>query len=327
MKKMRKILAAILAVALVFAFAACGKETGAEEKKATNLRFVTGGESGTYYGFGSVIAQHATSEAGIKVVAITSGGSQANIQEIQDGNAELGFCQSDVMTYAYEGTNLFAETGKVDCFSTVAALYTEQVQIVTCNPEIKTVADLKGKNVSVGDAGSGTYFNAMDILGAYGLTEKDIKPTYQGFGDSADAIKNGTIDAAFVVAGAPTTAITDLATTKEVYLVSLDDEHINALIAKSPYYTPCTITKDTYNTADDVKTVGVGAVILAKDDVAEDAVYAFVKDLFENAQAQTEAHAKYKELSLEFASSITSVPYHAGAAKYFTEKGVTVPTK
>ncbi len=327
MKKMRRILAAILAVALVFAFAACGKETTGDEQKAANLRFVTGGESGTYYGFGSVIAQHATSEAGVKVVASTSGGSQANIQEIQDGNAELGFCQSDVMTYAYEGTNLFAETGKVDCFSTVAALYIEQVQIVTCNPEIKTVADLKGKNVSVGDAGSGTYFNAMDILGAYGLTEADIKPTYQGFGDSADAIKNGTIDAAFVVAGAPTTAITDLATTKEVYLVSLDDEHINALIEKSPYYTPYTISKDTYGTAEDVKTVGVGAVILAKDDVAEDDVYAFVKDLFENAESQAEAHAKYKELSVDFATSIKSVPYHAGAAKYFAEKGVTVPTK
>ena len=324
---MKRFIAILLAAALVFAFAACGKETTGNEQKAANLRFVTGGESGTYYGFGSVIAQHATSEAGVKVVAITSGGSQANIQELQDNNAELAFCQSDVMTYAYEGTNLFAETGKVDCFSTVAALYTEQVQIVTCNPEIKTVADLKGKSVSVGDAGSGTFFNAMDILGAYGLTEKDINPTYQGFGDSADAIKNGTIDAAFVVAGAPTTAITDLATTKQVYLVSLDDEHINALIAKSPYYTPCTIAKDTYGTAEDIKTVGVGAVVLAKDDVSEDAVYAFVKDLFENAAAQTEAHAKYKELSVEYGSSITSVPYHAGAAKYFAEKGVTVPTK
>lgn len=323
---MKRIIAVLLAVALVFAFAACGKTDGGDKPAAEKLRFVTGGESGTYYGFGSVIAQHASSEAGVNVVAITSGGSQANINELQDGNAEIGFCQTDVMTYAYNGTNLFAETGKVDCITAVATLYTEQVQIVTCNPDIKTVADLKGKSVSVGDAGSGTYFNAMDILGAYGLSEKDIKPTYQGFGDSADAIKNGTIDAAFVVAGAPTTAITDLSTTKPVYLVSLDDEHINALIEKSPYYAKCTISKDTYKTPADVQTVGVGAVILARKDVSEDAVYKLVKDIYESAATQTAAHAKYAELSLEYASSITSVPYHPGAAKYFAEKGITVNT-
>ena len=123
--------------------------------------------------------------------------------ELQDGNAELAFCQSDVMAYAYNGTNLFEETGKVDCFSTVAALYMEQVQIVTTDSSIKTVEDLKGKRVSIGAAGSGVYFNAIDILGAYGLTEADITPTYQSFGDSANDIKDGKIDAAFIVAGAP----------------------------------------------------------------------------------------------------------------------------
>ncbi len=117
------------------------------------------------------------------------------------------------MAYAYNGTNLFES--KVEGFSTVAALYMEQVQIVTTNPAIKTVADLAGKSVSIGAPGSGVYFNAIDVLGAYGLTEDDIKPTYQSFSDSADALKNGQIDAAFIVAGAPTTAVTDLATTKD----------------------------------------------------------------------------------------------------------------
>ena len=81
------------------------------------------------------------------------------------------------------------------------------------------------------------YFNAIDVLGAYGLTEDDIKPTYQSFSDSADALKNGQIDAAFIVAGAPTTAVTDLATTKDTYLVSLDSEHIAKLLETSDYYT------------------------------------------------------------------------------------------
>ena len=217
---------------------------GAGTGASRNLRFVTGGESGTYYAFGSVIAQHATNNAGVNVVGLVGNGSKSNVEELEAGNAELAFCQSDVMSYAYTGTNLFDT--KIDGFSTVAALYMEQVQIVTVDPSIKTVADLKGKNVSIGAAGSGVYFNAVDVLGVYGLTENDIKPTYQSFGDSADALKDGKIDAAFIVAGAPTTAITDLATTKDVGLVSLDDEHITTLLANSDYYSKTVIAKDVY---------------------------------------------------------------------------------
>ena len=231
------------------------------------------------------------------------------------------------MAYAYDGTNLFADTGAVSCFSTVAALYTEQVQIVTTDPEIKSVDDLKGKNVSIGAAGSGVYFNAMDVLGAYGLTEQDINPTYQSFGDSADSLKNGQIDAAFIVAGAPTTAVTDLATTKDVYLVSLDDEHVDKLLASSPYYTKVTISKDVYGLDSDTITVAVSAVVLARDDVSEDAIYKLVADIFDNAASLTDTHAKYAEASTEFGASVTSVPYHPGAAKYFAEKGFDVPTK
>ena len=225
---MKNFFALILALAIALPLVACGGGTdngdgGSNGGATTKMRFVTGGESGTYYAFGSVIAQHATNNAGIDVVGLVGNGSQSNVQELQDGNAELAFCQSDVMAYAYNGTNIFADHGKVDCFSTVAALYMEQVQIVTVDPTIKTVEDLAGKKVSVGAAGSGVYFNAIDVLGAYGPTEDDIKPTYQSFSDSADALKNGQIDAAFIVAGAPTTAVTDLATTKDVHLVSLDD--------------------------------------------------------------------------------------------------------
>lgn len=325
---MKKFFALVLALLMVLSLVACGDSAapaddgGDASAPASTLRFVTGGESGTYYAFGSVLANHVTNNAGVDVVGLVGNGSQSNVYEMDDGNAELAFCQSDVMAYAYEGTNLFADTGAVDCFSTVAALYTEQVQIVTLNPDIKTVADLKGKSVSIGAAGSGVYFNALDILGVYGMTESDINPTYQSFGDSADALKNGQIDAAFIVAGAPTTAVVDLATTKDVNLVSLDADHVAKLLESSPYYAECTIAKDVYGTADDVITVGVGAVVLARNDVSEDAVYAFVKDIFENAA--TISHDKAKELDLSYASSITSVPYHPGAAKYFAEKGITV---
>jgi TRAP transporter TAXI family solute receptor len=292
----------------------------------TSLNFTTGGDQGTYYGFGGVIAGKVGEATSTKVTAITSGGSKANIEAMDAGDAQLGFVQTDVGAYAYQGTRLFEE--KIDNFSTVANLYMEQVQIVTLNENIKTVADLAGKNVSVGAAGSGVYFNAVDVLGAYGLdVEKDIKPTYQSFGDSVEALQDGKIDAAFVVAGAPTTAVTSLATTKQVYLVSLDQEHIDALIAESPYYSPNTIKADVYGTPADVTTVAVGAVVIARDDVSAADVYNFMFGTFENLESITAAHAKGAELSLEFAASYGAVPYHPGAVEYFKEKGIDVPAK
>ena len=346
---MKKFLSLILALGMVASLAACGGSSSSGDASSDSstdssasapaasakLRFVTGGESGTYYAFGSVIAQHATNNTNVAVTGLVGNGSKSNVEELADGNAELAFCQSDVMAYAYDGTNLFEQDGKVDCFSTVAALYMEDVQIVTTDPSIKTVADLAGKNVSVGAAGSGVYFNAVDILSAYGLGDLDaegkftkINATYQSFGDSADSLKDGKIDAAFIVSGAPTTAITDLSTTKTAYLVSLDDEHINDLLAASPYYTKHVIPAGTYNgQEEDVTTVAVGAVILARDDVSEDAIYALTADIFDNAADLVSSHAKYGELSTEFGASITSVPYHPGAAKYFAEKGFDVATK
>ena len=320
---MKKFFALLLALCMVFALAACGSSSSTSTSK--DLTFTTGGEAGTYYAFGGVMAQKISEVTGTKVTAITSGGSKANIQSLEGGDADFGFSQSDVLSYAYGGSRLFDNA--VTDISTVAALYMEQVQIVTLNPDIKTVADLAGKSVSIGDSGSGVYFNAIDVLGAYGLTENDIKPTYQSFADSTEALKDGNIDAAFVVAGAPTTAVTSLAAEKQVYLVSLDDEHIDALVAASPYYTKYVIPADTYKLPEDATTVAVGAVVVARDAVSEDDVYNFLDGVFNNLDALAQAHDKAKELSLEFASSVTDVPYHPGAVKFFSEKGITVPGK
>ena len=294
----------------------------------TALNFTTGGDQGTYYGFGGVLAGKVGEVTSTTVTAITSGGSKANIEALDAGDAQLGFAQTDVAAYAFNGDRLFKATGKMDGFSSVANLYMEQVQIVTLNPAIKTVADLKGKNVSVGAAGSGVFFNAVDILNAYGLdVEKDIKPTYQSFGDSAEALLDGKIDAAFIVAGAPTTAVTSLSTTKKVYLVAIDDEHIASLVKESPYYSKNVIAKDTYAMDGDVQTVAVGALVIADDKVSEADVYNFLYGVFENKEAITAAHAKGAELDLQFAASYGSVPYHPGAVKYFAEKGIQVKGK
>lgn len=308
-----------------------GSNTVAETVKGgkdggTSLNFTTGGDQGTYYGFGSILAQKVGEATSTQVTAITSNGSAANIQAMQDGDAQLGFVQSDVMAYAYQGIRNFDGAAVTD-FSTVASLYMEQVQIVTLDPEIKTVADLKGKRVSIGAPGSGVYYNAIDVLAAYDMTENDIQATLEDFGTSAESLQDGKIDAAFVVAGAPTTAITSLATTKDVYLVNLDDEHIDKLKESSPYYEKAVISADTYEMEADATTVAVVATVIARDDVSEADVYNFLFGIFENTEALAAAHSKGAELDLEFAASNTAVPYHPGAAAYFAEKGIEVPTK
>ena len=326
---MKKILAVLLALAMICALGvtAFADDAVAPKDGGSKLTFTTGGEAGTYYGFGSVLAQKVSNVTSTNVTAITSGGSAANIDAIDIGDAQLGFSQSDVLAYAYAGTRSFEEIGAITNFSIVAPLYMEQVQIVTLNPDIKTVADLKGKAVSIGAAGSGVYFNAIDVLGAYDLTEDDIKPTYQSFGDSAEALQDGQIDAAFVVAGAPTTAITSLAASKSVYLVSLDDEHIDALIEASPFYSKAVIPADTYGMPEDATTVAVSAVVIASNDVADVDVYNFLCGVYENLDDLAKVHDKANELSLEFASSFVGVPYHAGAVQYFADKGIEVPAE
>ena len=314
---MKRLVTLSLAIVMILTLVACG---GKKE-----LTFTTGGDQGTYYGFGTVLAGQISDDTDTNVTAIVGKGSKANIEAMNIGDAQLGFVQSDVMAYAYNGTNLFAEEGAITSFSTIAALYMEQVQIVTLDPEIKSVADLAGKTVSVGETGSGVYFNAIDILAAYNLTLDDINPTYQSFGDSTEALQDGKIDAGFIVSGAPTTAITSLATNRDVYLVELDDAHIEKLVAASPYYSKNVIPADAYGLDADATTVAVGAVIIARDDAAEGDIYNVVSGIFDSVD--TLGHDKKNELSLDFATSITDVPYHPGAAKYFSEQGITVPTK
>ena len=312
---MKKVVSLAIALILVFSCAAAMAE----------LTFTTGGTSGTYYAFGNVLAQYITNNSDVAVTAVAGNGSAANIDLLDIGDAQLGFVQNDVANYAYNGIRIY--DGKpVTSFTAIAALYDETVQLITCNPDIKSVADLKGKNVSIGSQGSGVYFNALDFLAAYDLTLDDITPQYQSFGDSAEALKDGKIDAAFIVAGAPTPAVTDLATTKGCYLVSLDDEHAEKLMGISSAYSKTTIPAGTYQgLTEDVVTVGVKATIIAGEDVTDDEAYAIVSTIFSGKDAITEAHAKGAELDLNYASTC-GLPYHPGAAKFFAEQGIEVET-
>ena len=319
--KFRKLFTLALAGALALSLAACsgGSASG------TKMTMGTGGSAGTYYGYGGVLGQYISNKAGIDVTVVATDGSKANIQGIASGDYQLGTVQSDVMAYAWQGTRSFESTGKVDSFRVVAGLYAESVQLVTMDPNIKSVADLKGRTVSIGAPASGVYFNAIDVLNAAGLTENDIKAQYQSFGDSADALKDGKIDAAFIVAGAPTPAITELCTTNSAYLVPIDGAVADAMMAECPFYTTYVIPAGTYPGQDeDVTTVTVKATLIVSASASEDDVYKLTAAIFDNAADIAKENGKGAELSLENATSGMTAPFHKGAAKYFAEKGITV---
>ena len=316
---MKKILSVALILALVLSLAACGGSG------ASKMTMGTGGTTGTYYGYGGVLGQYIKNNAGIDVTVVSTDGSKANIQGIAAGDYQLGTVQSDVMAYAWEGTRSFESEGKVDSFRVVAGLYAEAVQLVTMDPEIKSVADLAGKSVSIGAPGSGVYFNAIDVLTAAGLSETDINAQYQSFADSTDALKDGKIDAAFIVAGAPTPAITELCTTNSAYLVPIDGEVADNLMASCPFYTLYNIPAGTYAGQEtDVQTVTVKATLIVDAKASEEDVYKLTAAIFDNTDAIAAENGKGAELSIENATSGMTAPFHPGAAKYFAEKGITV---
>lgn len=266
--------------------------------------------------------------ANVRVTAVSTGGSKVNIQSIQDGDFQLGFTQSDVMTYGWDGVRAFENDGPTHDFRVLGALYAETVQLITMDDDINTVADLKGKSVSIGQAGSGVYFNALDVLEGAGITLDQIKPQYQSFEDSKESLKDGKIDAAFIVAGAPTTAITELATTNGVKLINIDGELRDAIMEANPFYEPLQIPAGTYPDQDQpVETITVKATVIVSASADEDTVYNLTAAIFDHADEIAKENAKGNELSVENATSITTVPYHAGAARYYKEQGITVNTE
>ena len=227
------------------------------------------------------------------------------------------------MDYAYNGTNTFADEGAITSFAAICTMYPETIQIVA-KTDIKSIADLAGKKVSVGDVGSGTEFNAAQIFEAYGMTFDDIQKQNLGFTDSADKFKDGQLDAFFVTAGAPTVAITELATSTEFTILSIDADKLAWLQENYGYYTQYDMPAGTVyeNVKEDVTTVAVMATLICDADLDEQTVYDITKGIYENLEPITAAHAKGAELVLEKATDGISTPMHPGAVKYFTEKGI-----
>lgn len=298
---------------------------GCESKR---MMMGTGGTSGTYYAFGGVLAQYMTDYTDYRVTAVSTAASKANIQSIGDGDYQMGFTQSDVMNYAWDGSRSFETDGPCRDFRVLGALYAETVQLITMKEDIKTVSDLKGKSVSIGAPGSGVYFNAIDVLEGAGLTVKDIKPQYQSFDDSKEALKDGQIDAAFIVAGAPTSAITELATTNGVFLIPIEDELRDKIMDLCPYYAPLEIPANTYpGQTDPIETITIKATLIVDADLDDDLVYSLTAAVFDHTEEISKENAKGEELSVENATSGITIPFHEGAARYFEEHGVSVITQ
>lgn len=342
---MKKILALILAAVMVLALAACGGDSGTPSAPSNNdtpaapatndtpaapaapsgspvkITLATGGTSGTYYAVGGVLQTVLGPKLTLSAItAESTGASQANVNMITDGQAQMAILQSDVINYAHNGTNTF-EGAPEDNALWVAGIYNETVQILA-KPGINNVVDLKGKTVCVGDVGSGTEINAWQVLSAAGLTKDDIKAVNGSFQDGVDQLKDGKIDAAFTVAGAPTTAIVDYATTNELNLVSLSDSELAAIQAAYPFLVRDDLKAGTYTgQAKDVVCVAVQAALVASENLSEDVVYEMTKGMFDNKADLEAGHAKFGFLDPAVAC-VGSVPLHPGAEKYYKEIGV-----
>ncbi len=316
---MKKITALVLVLAMVVALAACG----APAAQTTRLTMVTGGESGTYFAFGGVIANVLTENLeGVEITAVTSGASAANCRSLNNAEADLAIMQNDVLGYAVNGTETMAEDGAMPKLKAIASMYPEAVQLVAlATSGIATVEDLRGKKVCVGDQGSGSETNALQVLTAYGLTYDDIDVQYLSFSEASTAMQNGTVDAAFATSALPNTAIVELSNMTDIVVVPIDGAGADALIAQYPFYAKTTIGADVYG-VNEAETVAMLATLVCTDDLSEDIVYQITKGLFENQEALTTGHARGADLDVNKAKDGVTVDFHPGALKYFAEVGV-----
>ncbi len=316
MKKILTISAALLAATLIFS--GC---TGSSQK---DYILATGGTGGTYYPFGGAIANiWNTKIENMNVTAQATGASAENLRLINKGEAEFATVQNDVMDYAFHGTDMFAGE-KLENVMTIGTMYPEVIQIaVSESSGIKSVADFKGKRISVGDAGSGVEFNAKQILEGYGLTFEDIKKSNLSFKESAEGIQNGTLDGCFITAGVPNSALQELAFTAGLILIPVSGPEADSICSKYSFYTQTTIPGKTYKgTDEDTPALAIKATLAVSSKLDEETVYQMTKTLFENLDELGQAHAKGKEVSAEAAVTGVSVPFHPGAAKYFKELGL-----
>ncbi len=290
------------------------------------FRIGTGGTAGTYYPVGGMIANAVSQPGKIVATAQATNGSVANVNGVAGGAMESGFSQSDVATWAYNGTGVYEGKPKVSDLRMIANLYPESIHLVVKKGSgIKSVADLKGKRVALDEPGSGTLVNARTVLAAYGVKESDIKPEYIKPNQAGDKLKDGALDAFFFVGGAPAGAIAELASSGAgIELVPLAGPQAEALRKSNPYLAVDTIPAGTYKDVPAVQTMAMGAQWVTSAKADTETVYQITKALFSKPaqDALAAGHAKGKFITKENAVKGVGIPFHPGAEKFYKEAGV-----
>ncbi len=286
------------------------------------LNIATGGTAGTYFPLGGAMAEIINKNVSdVNATAVTSGASVANINMLATDEVQMAFVQNDIAYYAFNGVEMFKDK-KQPNVRAVATLYNETIQVVTLTSSgIRSLADMKGKRIAVGAAGSGAEVNARQVLEAAGLTYKDITPQYLSFAEGANGLRDGNTDVAFLTAGAPTAAVRDVAAQKDILVIPVTKVIADRLIAKYPFYVRVKIPRDTYSkqTAD-VDTVTVKSILVASASLDEELVYNATKAIFSNLDRLVQAHAQGRNIQRATALEGLPIPVHPGAERFFKEK-------
>lgn len=308
---------------LTIAVAVAGAASSAHAQQF--FRIGTGGTAGTYYPIGGMIANSVSQPGKLIATAAASNGSVANINGVQGGSFEAGMTQSDVAYWAYNGNGIFEGKPKVSDLRLIATLYPESIHLVARKGAgIKSVADLRGKRVSMDEPGSGTLVDVRMILGAYGMTDKDIKAEYLKPNQAGEKLKDGGLDAFFFVGGAPAGAIAELASSSGIELVPLVGPEIDKLRNDQQFFTTDLIPAGTYQGVGEVPTISVNAQLVTSAKLPEDVIYEVVKGMYSDATQKTLAagHTKGKLITKDNAVTGAGIPFHPGAEKFYKENGL-----
>jgi len=298
----------------------------AQAKKRISI--ATGGMGGVYFVIGGGIASILSKYAGVEAAAEVTAASVDNCKLIAAKKSDLGLIMGDTGYDAFKGLGNFK--GRPLPLRTVTVLYPNLMHVVALEGKgIKKVADLKGKRVSTGAPGSGTEVKALRVLEAAGVNhEKDMRKDRLGASESAGALKDGKIDAYFWDGGVPTSSVLDLAASPGVKMVLIPHEDlIPKMVEKyGPVYYQTIIPKKLYTGVDvDTNVAGVGNLLMCHQDMDEKLVYDITKNIFDRLKELAAIHKEALNINLKDGSGNKAVPYHKGAAKFFKEKGFTVP--
>jgi len=287
------------------------------------INVLTGGTSGVYYPLGVAIAKiYGDKIANVKTQVQATKASVENLVLLQQGRGELAFALGDSLKAAWEGDEEAGFKKKMDKLRTIGAIYPNYIQIVaTSDSGIKTLADLKGKSLSVGAPKSGTELNSRAILGAAGLTYKDMgKIEYLPFAESVDLMKNRQLNATLQSAGLGVASLKDLSTSADITVVSVPKEVVDKI---GPPFVAVTIPANTYSGQDkDIPTAAVVNYLVTSSEVSDDLAYQMTKLIFESLGELANAHVSGKDIKLETAATGSPVPLHPGAIRYYKEKGL-----